>query len=90
MENMPSEDIDPYEYENNDPDCIGAKMSGDVCPNCGKCLAYDDPAVREDGERGDVMDLAPEDVSQNIWCKACWHKVEHLVKKERNQTLDQF
>lgn len=83
-------EIDPWEYDNHDPDCLGGKLSGDVCPNCGKCLSYDEEGVMKDGTRGDVMDLSPEDMGEDIWCKSCWPKIKNIVKGNHNHSLEEF
>lgn len=82
--------IDPYEYNNHDQDCMGGPYSGDKCPNCGKCLKYDEEGVMEDGTRGDVMDLAPEDLGKDIWCKSCWAEVKNIIKGYNNHSLEEF
>lgn len=64
----------PYDWphQTHDPDAIGGPFGGDVCPWCGEALRRDEDGVdARNGTRGDVLDLAPKDVSVPVLHPDC-------------------
>jgi hypothetical protein len=68
----------------------GPSYGGDVCPVCMSPLAYDEPVVRSDGERGTVYDLADDDVTVPLFYPGCWSEVEATINGAEHRTLDTF
>lgn len=82
-----TEQLEPWEYECYNDDCLSEIHGGDVCPNYGKCLEYTEIGVVKSGERDVVTNF---DLDQSVWCIKCWNKIQHAIKADINKTLDEF
>lgn len=80
-----------WPYPTHDADAIGPLHGGDVCPWCGEALKQLEEGVRaRDGERDEVIELCPTDVSVAVLHPDCYREVEADLKAARNHDLTDF
>lgn len=88
MDGRLDDDLDPYPP--GDPDLMSPIHGGDVCPRCGKAIAYEDWVVNLEGEEGDVNDLAPNDISEPLYHPKCLEERRAEAAGQRVSTLDEW
>ena len=63
---------------------------GDTCPRCGGALKYTDTAIRFDGMRGEVIDLAEGDVTVPVYHAQCWVDRQTEIESRKSTELGDF
>lgn len=85
---------DPDHYVSHHPDAASYAVDtmGDCCPECGRPLFCTEEAVAEDGHRGDLLDLIPDEDAgeKKAFHPECWPDRHARVAGHEHTTLDQF
>lgn len=76
-----------FPHPTHDSEAMGGPFGGDVCPWCGDALRRGEEGVRAtDGKRGDVYDLAADDVAIPVLHPDCYSKWQY----KQTARLDEF
>lgn len=84
------ESYDEYsEYPSSHPDAasVGGRFMGDVCPECGVPLAFDETVLNEHGTKGDLASVSPNENPVACWHPECWRDRESRKARAENRTL---
>lgn len=70
---LPGDDS-PDTYNSSHPAAgsLGDLYFGDVCPYCGVPVRMDEEVIGEDGTRGEVWDVSPDEDQQPVYHRECY------------------
>ena len=69
---------------------VGGSYMGDVCPECGVPLRFDETVVNANQVRGNLLDVSPNENQVACWHPECWRERHKRVAQENNHTLEGF
>lgn len=83
-------DLDDYGWTHPDAGSVGSMYAGDVCPYCGVPLRLDEPAVNNNGQKGELHEISPNEQPIPCYQPECWNDRQAERYQIESTTLSEY
>lgn len=83
-------DVDDYPSSHPDAGSIGHEYLGDVCPQCGVPLSWEEEVVTIQGNQGYFYDVNDLDSPTPAFHPECWKTRKAKINSIENYSIDDF